>query len=233
MLHELEPPGYSEWIKPADKERKSAAFDPRLTGLSDDAADLMERMFRIAPLYDGTMPMQALWLDILIDSGKIPMQSPDSIDRFSLVSLDECVSLMQLADDQSLRESFHRLHAAGAFLVEAIEDVYIVKMVAGRPERPGDRWIFFGEAEADLVPQVCIPAHPSDLGTERFAALGYMRAHMARGTEATAKEYATFDGIESVEHARELLDSVAHLATRIGCSACPSGHLCTKGKSST
>ncbi|MEU1668528.1 hypothetical protein ABZ547_34100 [Streptomyces sparsogenes] len=231
-MQELQPPGYDEWISPADKDTKGPAFDPRLTGLPDDAADLLERMSRIAPLYGGSMPLQAVWLDLLMDTGQIPLQSPGSTDRYSLFSLDECANRMQLPGGGSVRDSFHRLHAAGALLVEAVEDVYVVKMVAGRPERPGDRWIFAGEAEADLVPQVCIPAHPDELGPERFAALGYVRAHMERGTEATAEEYATFDRVQSVAHARELLDSVAHLADRRGCAACPSAHLCTREKES-
>jgi hypothetical protein len=48
------------------------------------------------------------------------------------------------------------------------------------------------------------------------------------GTVGTVEEYATFNGVGSVERAQELFDAVADLVDVRGCPACPAAHLCTR-----
>ncbi|WP_327075588.1 hypothetical protein OG196_43480 (plasmid) [Kitasatospora purpeofusca] len=81
---------------------------------------------------------------------------------------------------------------------------------------------------ATWSPGRAFPGDPQTLGAEKFAALAYLRAHLAEGTTGTAEEYATFEGVGSVEHAQELFDAVADLANVRGCPSCPTAHLCTR-----
>ncbi|MGW3045593.1 hypothetical protein ACWC9T_37515 [Kitasatospora sp. NPDC001159] len=96
------------------------------------------------------------------------------------------------------------------------------------PAKPGDPWLFGGDIASNLVPKACIPGDPRTLGADKFAALGYLRSHLAEGTVGTAEEYATFEGVGSVERAQELFDAVADLVDVRGCPACPTAHLCTR-----
>jgi hypothetical protein len=40
--------------------------------------------------------------------------------------------------DSDVRESIHRLHAAGALLVEEHEDLLLLRMLAGKRREPGE-----------------------------------------------------------------------------------------------
>lgn len=226
-LHQLQPPGYDEWINvEAHFTADAAAADSRL---DEDAVDLMGRFARLKPLYSGLIPMQAVRLDMALDQGAIPISKGDGAHAV-LVPVEEVAALMgtdSRGDD--VRESLHRLHSVGAFLVEeAADGVPLVRIVSQPPQRPGDSWILHGTAEGELVPSTCIPARPGDLPSDEFAALAFIRAHMSRGTEPLPEEFAKHDGIDSVGHARQLFAAVAELAQEKGCGTCPSAHLCTR-----
>ncbi|MBO8189244.1 hypothetical protein [Streptomyces spirodelae] len=227
-LQQLQPPGYDEWIKFGSHTTPgAAASDPRL---GEEAVGLMQRLTRLRPLYRGPIPMQAVRLDMALDTGALAVSCDSEGKDAALVPIEELATGMGVASaDGDVRESVHRLHAVGALLVEdAGDDVPLVRIVSQPPRRPGDRWIFHGSPEDMLVRKTCVPAQPDDLAPDEFAALAFIRCHMSRGTEATAEDFAQHEGIGSVEKARELFAAVAELTEVKGCSACPSAHLCTR-----
>jgi hypothetical protein len=223
-LQQLQPPGYDEWLSiGSDFTSGAAADDPRL---SDDAIDFMQRLARLRPHYAGLVPKQAVQLDMVLDTGSLPLSLGG--EKVSLVPLHEVASALGADTTGDLRSSFHQLHSIGALLMDDASDVPLVRIVTQTPRRPGDPWIFHGSPEDELVPKTCVPAQPGDLAADEFAALAFVRSHMARGTEATPEEFAEHKGIDSLERARDLFSAVADLATVRGCSACPSAHLCTR-----
>ncbi|MGG2463818.1 hypothetical protein ACO0M4_29155 [Streptomyces sp. RGM 3693] len=225
-LQQLQPPGYDEWFDISQQfTADTAERDPRL---GEEAADLMQRIARLRPLYRGRIPMQAVQLDMLLDTGDVPI----SMDGKSaqLLPVESVASLAgAVPDDADVRESFHRLHAVGGILVEG-EDTPVIRIVSQPPQRPGGKWIFPGDAEEMIVPQTCIPSRPEDLAPDEFAALGFIRMHMSNGTTADPAEFADHKDIGSVERARELFAAVAELAKVKGCSTCPSAHICTRAE---
>ncbi|MET9568529.1 hypothetical protein ABZY34_05190 [Streptomyces virginiae] len=226
-LQQLQPPGYDEWLNiGSDLTADAAAVDSRL---DEDAVDLMRRFARLRPLYRGLIPMQAVQLDMALDEGVIPISKGDD-EHAALIPMEEIAALMGAdSSGDGVRESLHRLHSVGAFLVkEAADGVPLVRIVSQPPQRPGDPWILHGTAEDVLVPSTCIPARPGDLPTDEFAALAFIRTHMSRGTEPLPEEFAKHEGIESVGRARQLFEAVAELAQEKGCGTCPSAHLCTR-----
>ncbi|GHF43566.1 hypothetical protein GCM10010359_52780 [Streptomyces morookaense] len=146
-LRQLEPPGggYEEWIRvPRGTDASHAVNDPKLT---DDARDMMVRMARLGPLYDSELPMCALDLDVAIDTGRLGLITGD--DKGVLVAVEEIAGWFGKVDAEAdVRESIHRLHAHGAMLVEFHGDVPLLRIVAGKPERPGEPWIFHGSPES-------------------------------------------------------------------------------------
>ncbi|MFJ9523512.1 hypothetical protein ACIRPK_35435 [Kitasatospora sp. NPDC101801] len=105
-----------------------------------------------------------------------------------------------------------------------------IREAARRPAKPGERWLFGGDIASDLVPKACIPLGAQTLPSDEFAALAYLRAHIGNGSTGMVDEYATFNGVGSVERARELFDAVVHLVDVRGCLSCPTAHLCTCDK---
>ncbi|MEU7377821.1 hypothetical protein [Streptomyces albidoflavus] len=226
-LQQLQPPGYDEWINIEVGFTADAALaDPRL---NDEAIDLMQRFERLRPLYRGLIPVQAVRLDMVLDTGSIPISDGDD-EHGTLIPLEKAAVLMGAASTgDDVRESIHRLHSIGALLVgEADDDVPIIRLVSQPPSRPGEPWILHGSPEAETVPTTCVPARPSDLGSDEFAALTYIRTCMCEGIEPRAHEFAEHEGVGSPERARELFAVVADLAQVKGCPACPSAHLCTR-----
>lgn len=225
-LQQLQPPGYDEWIKiDSDFTATAAINDPRL---GEEAIDLMQRFARLRPLYRGPIPMQAVRLDMALDMGTIPISTGG--ENASLIPVKEVATALGVdSTGGDIRDSFHRLHAVGAILIEYVEDdVPLIRIVSQPPARPGDPWIFHGSAEDMLVPKTCIPAQPGDLALDEFAALAFIRVHMSKGTEASPEEFAEHEGIGTAERARKLFAAVAELAKVKGCSACPSAHVCTR-----
>ncbi|MFJ5548662.1 hypothetical protein [Streptomyces sp. NPDC093225] len=224
-LQQLQPPGYDEWLNIGSNfTADAAAADSRL---NEESVDLMRRFARLQPLYRGLIPMQAVQLDMALDQGAIPISKGDD-EHASLIPMEEIAALMG-ADSSDVRESMHRLHSVGAFLLEEVADgVPLIRVVSQPPRRPGDPWIFHGTAEDTLVPSTCIPTRPSDLPPDEFAALAFIRTHMSRGTEPLPEEFAKHDGIDSVGYARQLFEAVDELAQEKGCGTCPSAYLCTR-----
>ncbi|MER8100904.1 hypothetical protein [Kitasatospora sp. NPDC094016] len=225
-LRQLQPPGYDQWMAPA------VGHGPELagadSGLSPQAVDLMRRLTRLQPAYGSKIPLQAVWLDLAIDDGVLRLRGKDgAVDH--LPAADLARAFGHAAGPDGLRALLHELHAAGALLVESDGgDDTVLRVVVGRPAKPGDPWLFGGDAAGDLVARTCVPGDPRVLGAEKFGALGYLRSHLAVGTVGSAEEYAAFEGVGSVERARELFDAVADLVGVRGCPACPAAHLCTR-----
>ncbi|MET8627876.1 hypothetical protein ABZW30_29740 [Kitasatospora sp. NPDC004669] len=224
-LQQLQPPGYDQWMAPADIDPDRLAGDPRV---SPETVDMMRRAIRLRPRYGLRIPAQALALDLAIDHGVLPLRHPDG--SLSPLSVDVLAGLLaEPHADHDLRDTLHELHADGAILLESNdEDEVVLRLVVGKPSRPGEPWLFDGDMESELVPQTCIPVDPLSMDSQEFAALAYLRARLSSGTVGTAEEYATFNGVGSVARAQELFDAVAHLVDVRGCPACPSAHLCTR-----
>ncbi|MFD4198805.1 hypothetical protein [Amycolatopsis thermoflava] len=222
-LQQLQPPGYDQWMTPAAGfDPEQAAADPRL---SPQAVDLMRRLTGLRPAYGPKIPLQAVWLDMALDRGVLRLRRPDgSVGNLPAGELADMFG--GAAEVTDVRNAVHELHAAGMLLVEPDgEDDTVLRVVVGRPAKPGDPWLFGGDIASDLVPKTCIPGDPQTLGAKECAALAYLRSHLAEGTTGTAEEYAGFEGVGSVERARELFDAVADLVDARGCPACPTAHL--------
>ena len=228
-LQQLQPPGYDQWMAPADGfDSERAAADPRLTPQS---VDLMRRLARLRPVYGPKIPLQAVWLDMMLDLGVLRLRRPDG--SVGDLPAGELAGMLGGATEVAdVRTAVHELHATGLLLVEPYgEDDTVLRVVVGRPAKPGDPWLFGGDIASDLVPKTCIPGDPQSLGAEEFAALGYLRSHISEGTTGTtgtAEDYATFNGVGSVDRAQELFDAVADLVDVRGCPPCPTAHLCTR-----
>jgi hypothetical protein len=232
-LQQLRPPGYDEWMVLTPDAAAQAAADPRL---SPEAVDMARRLARLRPQYGPQIPRQALLLDLAVDHGALPLRSPGGAlhhlpvgELAALLGADPADPADPAGAD--VRTALHELHASGALLVESSADPdaeTVLRVVVGKPTRPGDPWLFGGDMESAMVPRTCIPGDPCSLGVEEFAALGYLRAHLSEGTVGTVEEYATFNGVGSVERAQALFDAVADLVDVRGCPACPTAHLCTR-----
>lgn len=227
-LQQLQPPGYDQWIVPAPDRAKRTALE----GMSVGAVDTARRIERLLPFYGPKLPVQALWLDVAVDSGVLQVRHTDgTVGRLPVADLASMLTGPEAgpAGPAELRASVHELHAAGEVLVEPDEgDGCVLRPVVGKPRRPGDPWLFGGDMAVGLVPKACVPGDPASMDVEEFAALAYLRAHLAEGRVGTVEEYATFNGVGTVERARELFAAVEHLVDLRGCPACPSGHLCTR-----
>lgn len=228
-LQELRPPGdaYDEWytVNPDMSAEQVAAM-----GVDPEALDIMRRMARLGPLYNGELPKAALLLDQLIDTGHLPLLSDD--EEGILMSLETMVPAQASGDPDSIRESVHNLHSVGALLVVTDEkhDMPFVRLVAKRPDHPGDRWYFEGDPDA-VTSKVCLPdGMHEELSLELAGTVTYMRAMRARLQEPDPAVYGTHKGVNGTEHAKELF--AAALASGYvdvkGCEACPAGHLCTR-----
>ncbi|MFF2375018.1 hypothetical protein ACFVUW_11610 [Streptomyces xiamenensis] len=222
----MRPPGYDEWM---DIEKNFSAEPAAAdTDLDEGAVDLMRRFARLQPLYKGPIPMQALRLDLVLDTGAVPVSDGERTEVFPVEKVT--AMLGATADSGDIRESFHRLHSHGNLLVDDTHETPVVRIVSQRPQRPGDPWILLGDARDTLVPKTCIPAMPGDLDPEEFAALAYVRARMSRGAEPDPQEFGRHEGIGSADRARELFAAVADLAEVKGCASCPTAHLCTRSE---
>ncbi|MFE1781268.1 hypothetical protein ACFW9F_01405 [Streptomyces sp. NPDC059506] len=191
----------------------------------------MRRLADLGPLYGGRVPKAALYLDELIDSGHLPMLQGE---EGSLVPVEEMAALMGGTDGGGIRESLHNLHAVGALLVVTgpDEDVAGVRLVAKRPDAPGQPWQFVGDPDV-VAAATCIPNRIWDeLSLEVASTVAFMRSCRARLEEPDPEEYGRHEGVNGVEHARELF--AAALASGYvdekGCEACPAGHLCTRAE---
>lgn len=228
-LRQLEPPGYERWMTPApgiDPDRLAAEG-----AVSAEAVDLMRRLLRLRSVYGTSIPQQAVVLDRLVDTGTLPLQRPDG--EVIAVPVGEMAERMGgQVRPGDVRGHVHELHASGMILIGEHPDVPapVVRLVVGKPQQPGGKWLFGGDIESDLVPKACIPAGARHLDPDEFAALAYLRAHQADGTTGTVEEYAGFNGVGSTARAQELFDAVAHLLDVRGCPTCPTAHLCTRDK---
>jgi hypothetical protein len=229
-LQELQPPGsgYEEWIRVRPGMDPSRIDDPRL---GSEALALMHCFARLGPLYKGNVPMAAVFLDLLLDTGHLPVFDGD--ENGGLVPLEEMAAMMygDVSHD-SVRDSIHRLHATGALLVVTDDgkDVHYVRMVAKRPEEPGQPWQFVGDPNV-VVSTVCVSKEIwEELPVDVATAAGFMRACRSQLEEPDPAVYGKHAGVNGTEHARELF-AAAQASGYVdykGCDACPAGHLCTR-----
>ncbi|MGW2401802.1 hypothetical protein ACWCYY_35135 [Kitasatospora sp. NPDC001664] len=227
-LRQLEPPGYERWLTPAvGVDPDALAADPTV---SAEAVDLLRRLLRLRPVYGKSIPQQAIVLDQLVDVGTLPLQRPDG--EVIAVPVGELAARMGRVPAGDVRGHVHELHSYGMILVGEHQDLPapVVRLVVGKPAKPGEPWLFGGDIASDLVPKACIPVDPATMSPAEFSALAYLRAHLSEGTTGTVEEYAGFNGVGTVKRAQELFDAVAHLVDVRGCPSCPTAHLCTRDK---
>jgi hypothetical protein len=226
-LQELQPPGegYEEWFLVTADMNADQIDDPRV---SDEARALMKRLARLGPLYGNKVPKAALYLDELIDTGQLPIFGDG--EEGTLMPLAEAAARFGYTAD--MRQSVHRLHAVGALLVDTDDehDIAFIRMVAKRPEEPGQPWRFQGDPDA-VTAMTCMPNRIWDeLPLEVAGAVAYLRMCRSGLEEPDAEAYGQHDGVNGAAHARELF--AAALASGAvdekGCEACPAGHLCTR-----
>ncbi|WP_344446483.1 hypothetical protein, partial [Kitasatospora nipponensis] len=160
----LQPPGYDQWMTPA------AGFDPERvatdTRLGPQALDLMRRLARLRPTYGPKIPLQAAWLDMALDRGVLRVCHADG--SVGDVPAGELAGLLGAsAGVTDVRDAVHELHATGMLLVEPDgEDDTVLRVVVGRPAKPGDPWLFGGDTAGDLMPGTGIPDSLQSLGPE-------------------------------------------------------------------
>ncbi|MGA5114814.1 hypothetical protein [Streptomyces pseudogriseolus] len=116
--------------------------DPRV---DDHGRALMVRLARLGPLYGSEVPKAALYLDDLIDTGYLSIFCEG--EEGTLVPLAEAAARFGTTAD--VRQSLHNLHAVGALLVDTDDehDVAFIRLVAKRPEEPGQPWRFQGDPD--------------------------------------------------------------------------------------
>jgi hypothetical protein len=227
-LQELQPPGegYEEWFRVSAGMNPDQIDDPRV---GDEALALMKRLARLGPLYDNEVPKAALYLDDLIDTGQLPIFGDG--ETGTLMPLGEVAARFG-SRSADIRESIHNLHAVGALLVDTDDehDIAFIRMVAKRPEEPGQPWRFQGDPDA-VTAMTCIPNRIwEELSAEVAGAVAYMRTCRSRLEEPDPVAYGRHEGVNGAVHARKLF--AAALASGAvdekGCEACPTGHLCTR-----
>lgn len=237
-LRQLQPPGdgYDEWIQATPgMDLTHVGRDPRL---SAESVELMQRIARLAGPYGRQVPMAAVLLDTVMDTGFLPLQKGKET---VMVPLDDAARMLgtTTVETASVRESVHQLHSVGALLVQYAdeEEIAVARIVAQRPQHPGEPWIFADEDIAATVPSTCIPNGAAEaLSTEEFAAYAYLRSHEAQGTTASAEEFAhSTDWVTGPDHAQQLFTAVADSGwlEKKGCAACPTGHLCERNQTET
>ncbi|MEU9703016.1 hypothetical protein [Streptomyces sp. NPDC047981] len=228
-LQELQPPGedYKEWIEVPSGLDTSKINDPQIGA---EEIDFLHRLARLAPVYGSNVPVAGIVLDTVIDTGQLPIYSGEGTGR--LIPLQQVAAAYPEFDSESVRESIHRLHAAGAFLVvsDAETELSLVRFVSRKPEHPGDPWGFIDDKSVPAA-TTCVPTEMWDeLPLSVATAVLYLRSCESRLEEPAPKDLLRFDEVESLEQAQELWDK-AHDSGYVdykGCEACPTGHLCTR-----
>ncbi|WP_424863894.1 hypothetical protein [Streptomyces sp. MMS24-I29] len=231
-LQELQPPGnaYTEWIRVQPDMDPSHIKDPAIQG---DALDLMHRMAKLGPFYDHNLPMAALLLDTVIDTGHLPvLEGPVTDGTAKLIPIQDIAAARPEFSPDDIRESIHRLHAAAALLVVTDDehDVTFVRFVVKKPERPGERWGLVGDPDL-AASTVCMPTEIWDkLPLDVAAAVCYIRSCNAKLEEPDPAVYGAHEGVNGTAHARELFAAAraSGYVDHKGCEACPAGHLCTR-----
>ncbi|MBT2482342.1 hypothetical protein J7E94_30030 [Streptomyces sp. ISL-94] len=191
----------------------------------------MARAQRLAPLYDGEIPHAALQLDLVLDTGKLPVLEGEDV---RLIPLDAFpVQHAGLgASFEDVRASIHRLHAVGAFLVEVHEETELplMRFVLKRPERPGEAWAFMGDKTATAA-QTCLPNRMWEtLPVNVAMAVAYLRSCVGQLEEPDFGKFTAQHHGGDAEAARSAWDAAwsSGYVEHKGCEACPAGHLCTR-----
>ncbi|AEY94168.1 hypothetical protein SHJG_p1037 (plasmid) [Streptomyces hygroscopicus subsp. jinggangensis 5008] len=194
------------------------------------ALALMERLARLGPLYGNKVPKAALYLDDLIDTGHLPIFGDG--EEGTLVSVAEAAA--RFGSTADVRQSLHNLHAVGALLVDTDDehDIAFIRLVAKRPEEPGQPWRFQGDSDA-VSAMTCMPNRIwAELPLDVAAAVAYLRMCRFGLEEPDPEAYGQREGVNGTAHARELF--AAALASGAvdekGCEACPADHLCTRAE---
>ncbi|WP_329111822.1 hypothetical protein [Streptomyces sp. NBC_01353] len=224
-LRELEPPGsaYEDWFIPAQDT------GPLPEGIDEEAADFLDRVQRLGPIYGNEVPEAAVHLDMCLDSGKVAVLeggAPRLVDFQGL--LDRAPG----QDLESVRASTHRLHALGALLVEVEEEygVPYVRFVLKRPEKPGEPWAFMGDKGA-VAATTCLPDKMwHDLPPDVAASTAYLRSCRGQLQKPTFEDFVEHHQGTDIDNARRLWDAAwaSGFVDYKGCEACPAGHLCTR-----
>ncbi|MFE1271311.1 hypothetical protein [Streptomyces sp. NPDC058758] len=227
-LRQLQPPGdcYDEWLSVPANMRFDEITHPEV---GEQEIDFLRRAARLGPLYGDEVPMAALVLDTVIDTGHLPVYHDG--EEASLLPLQQIVGTAPDLDDQGVRESIHRLHAVGAFLVVSDQenDIALVRFVSRKPDHPGEQWGFMDDKSVSAA-TTCIPHGIEQLPVEVAGAVMLLRARKSQLQDANPEALLGNRGVETLERAQDLYDK-AHASGYVdykGCDACPTGHLCTR-----
>ncbi|WP_435191330.1 hypothetical protein [Streptomyces sp. bgisy126] len=228
-LRQLQPPGdnYLDWVAVPAGARLDQVTDPEI-GPQD--IDFLRRLTRIAPLYGNEVPTAGVYLDTVIDSGHLPVYHGE--DSTSLVPLQQIVGVAPGLDEQGIRNSIHRLHAVGAFLMFSIKehDMALVRFVSKKPAHPGEQWGFLDDKSVPAA-TICTPTSLfEDLSADIARAVMFFRSYKSQLQTPQPADLLHFGFAENLDQAHALWEQ-AHASGYIdykGCDACPTGHLCTR-----
>lgn len=169
-LYYLQPPfaAYKEWIK-VPKEAGQAFEHPTRHDdrLDDNAKDLMDTFIKLGPRYNYMVPMAAVYLDMMIASGEVPLAvtgRPGYVQPLPINDLAASVSTQEnldrlreqypeaelaekaeLVTDDAAAYHLHQLHFHGLLV---LDDDHVVNMVVEKPER-GKPWVLNGDLGPD------------------------------------------------------------------------------------
>lgn len=168
-LYHLRPPfePYREWLTaPAGADGLTITPEQEEL-LGDDAVEFMRRVVEIAPLYNGVVPMAAVYLDMQMSRGEITLAVTGAPDRVTVMKVaDLAASMSDPARLDELRRAVpeagldaaavepltvdecvaktHELHRHGALV---LDDNHVVHL-AVPPKSPGGKWLLNGHATA-------------------------------------------------------------------------------------
>lgn len=166
-LYYLQPPfkPYQEWIRVPRQageafEHPTARYDERL---GEEAKDLADTIVKLGPRYNYMVPMAAVYLDMMIASGEVPVavtgqpgyvqpvpinelaagvSRQENLDRLREQYPEaELAEKAELVTDDAAAYHLHQLHFHGLLV---LDNDHVVNMVVEKPER-GKPWVLNGD----------------------------------------------------------------------------------------
>lgn len=169
-LYYLQPPfkAYQEWVRvprqAAEMFEHPVRYDDRL---EDGAKDLMDTFVKLGPRYNYMVPMAAVYLDKILETGEVPVAvtgKPGYVQPVPLAEMAAAVSTQESLDrmreqypeaglpekaelmtDDAAAFHLHHLHFYGLMI---LDDDHILNLVVERPER-GKPWVLNGHLDID------------------------------------------------------------------------------------
>lgn len=146
---------YAEWLQ-APESGAAIEMTPEQAGaLDDETREFMRRVVEIAPIYNGHVPMAAVYLDMQLSRGEITLAVTGMPGQATAVKVADVAARLALAEAwpdgteaaltaDECTAKLHDLHRHGALV---LDDDHIVHL-AVPPTSPGGRWLLNGHATA-------------------------------------------------------------------------------------